>query len=342
MKINYSHNLSQIVLIDGLTRSGKSSLCQMIVSLRNSEHIDMSEIFECIISGLVLNKIKLEFAKPFLKNFFNQSSYNKLIGRGVNFRPTDFTGVKNFRDPKIYIDRLKIFSFEKKKYNYKKTHIKTSSFKDPILKILKKKNRFFPYQSHLILCDFNQFIKLNLNFKILEVFRNPIDNVISLINRGVFYKTSVKQDPRRFDLDILYKNKSIPWYTYNYANDFIKGNDAEKSALFVIKQINKIIQKKKLIEPYINEKILILRFEDLITDTHKELKKIANFLNSSLTITTKKFMKLANCPRELDIQLKEKNIQLLKKKIKNSKILDEIFKLETDYQSNLYGFKKYL
>ena len=53
MKINYSNNLSQIVLIDGLTRSGKSSLCQMIVSLKKSEHIDMSDIFECVMSGIV-------------------------------------------------------------------------------------------------------------------------------------------------------------------------------------------------------------------------------------------------------------------------------------------------
>ena len=46
MKINYSTNLAnQIVLIDGLTRCGKSSLCQMIVSLKDFEHVDMCEIF---------------------------------------------------------------------------------------------------------------------------------------------------------------------------------------------------------------------------------------------------------------------------------------------------------
>ena len=207
MKINYSNNLSQIVLVDGLTRSGKSSLCQMIVSLKKSEHIDMSDIFECIMSGIVLKKIKLEFAKPFLKNFFNQSAYYKMISRGVNFRPTDFTGIKNFRNPKVYINRLKVFSFRKKQYHYKKTHIKTASFNDHILEDLEKKKQFFPYQSHLILCDFDQFIKLNLNFKILEIFRSPVDNVISLINRDVFFKTSVKQDPRRFDLDIIHKKK---------------------------------------------------------------------------------------------------------------------------------------
>ena len=62
---------------------------------------------------------------------------------------------------------------------------------------LRQKKQFFPYQSHLILCDFDKFIKLNLDFKILEIFRSPVDNVISLINRDVFKKTDVKNDPRR-------------------------------------------------------------------------------------------------------------------------------------------------
>ena len=314
MKINYSNNLSQIVLIDGLTRCGKSSLCQMIVSLKKSEHIDMSDIFECIMSGLVLKKIKFEFAKPFLKNYFNQSAYNKMISRGVNFRSTDFTGIQNYRDPREYIKRLKIFSYKKKKYHYKKTHVKTAGFDDHVLNILRQKKRFFPYQSHLILCDFDKFIKLNLDFKILEIFRSPVDNVISLINRDVFRKTDVKNDPRRFDFDILYKKKSIPWYSYNYANEFIKANNAEKSALFVINQIKKITNKKKIIKPFINKKILIIKFEDLITETRKELLKIGKFLNTSLTLSTNKFMKAANCPRKIDPNLRLKNIAILKKK----------------------------
>ena len=340
MKINYSTNLAnQIVLIDGLTRCGKSSLCQMIVSLKDFEHVDMCEIFESVMSGLVLKKIPLEFAKPFIRNYFNQSAYNKLISRGVNFRPTDFTGIQNFRDPKIYINRLKIFSYKKKNYHYKKTHIKTEGSSDFVLESLKTKKHFFPYQSHLILCDFDKFINLELNYKIIEIFRSPIDNVISLINRKVFEKTDVKQDPRRFDFDILYKKQSIPWHTYHYANRFIKANNAEKCALFVINQTNKIITKRKIIAPYLNKKILIVKFEDLITNTKNELKKISLFLNTTLTNTSKKFIKNANCPRTIDPSTKSKNVSTLQKKIKNKIILNDLLSLEEDYQKNLYKFK---
>ena len=341
MRINYPANLAnQIVLIDGLTRCGKSSLCQMIVSLKNFEHVDMCEIFESVMSGLVLKKIPLEFAKPFLKNYFNQSAYNKLISRSVNFRPTDFTGIQNFRDPKIYIKRLKIFSYKKKNYHYKKTHVKTAGYNDFILESLRTKKHFFPYQSHLILCDFDKFKNLKLNYKILEIFRSPVDNVISLINRGVFEKTTIKQDPRRFDFDIFHKKQSIPWYTYDYADQFIKANIAEKSTLFVINQINKIKKKKRIIKPYLNKKVLIIKFEDLITDTKNELSKIAKFLNTSLTSSSNKFIKNANCPRIIDLNDKSKNIEILQKKIKNRIILKKLLFLEKEYQQNLYKFKK--
>ena len=107
MKLSEPKNISSInVFIDGLPRSGKSSICQTIISLKNSEHIDMATDLEYLITGLVTKKISNDFAKAYLKTHFNQSGYNKLIGRGVNFRPTDFTGVANFREPKIYYDRL--------------------------------------------------------------------------------------------------------------------------------------------------------------------------------------------------------------------------------------------
>ena len=117
-----------------------------------------------------------------------------------------------------------------------------------------------------------------------------------------------------FDFDILYRKNSIPWYTYNYANEFIKANNAEKSALFVINQIKKIKDKKKIIKPYINKKILIIKFENLITKTRKELLRIGKFLNTPLTLSANKFMKAANCPRKIDPNLRLKNIVILKKK----------------------------
>ena len=86
----------------------------------------------------------------------------------------------------------------------------------------------------------------------------------------------------------------------HYADKFLKANNAEKCALFVINQTNKIRKKKKIIHPYLNKKVLIIKFENLVTSTEKELKKISKFLNTSVTSSSKKFIKNANCPRTIN------------------------------------------
>lgn len=326
------------VFIDGLTRSGKSSLCQIIVSLKHSEHIDMATNLEYILMGRIFGKINNDFAKTYLKTYFNQSAYNKLIGRGVNFRPTDFTGVPNFRDPKIYYKRLKIFSYGRKKYHHKKTHIRVKSKNDPALSDIKSKYFFFPFQSHHLLCNFKEFKKLDLNYKIIEFLRNPIDTTYSLISRGLL-EGNAKKDPRKLNLDIIYNKKSLPWFVHGYEKEYCKANKFEKSALVVINEIKKIIKNKKLIKKLLGQKILLIKFEDFVTNTDTEMKKISKFLNTSFTKSTKNYIRDANCPRKIDSKISERKFLFLKKKIRNIKILNQLVKLEHDYKNNLYNLK---
>ena len=64
MKFSYSPNIAnELVFIDGLTRSGKSTLCQIIVSLKKLEHVDLATPLESIMSGIVLKKISPDYGK---------------------------------------------------------------------------------------------------------------------------------------------------------------------------------------------------------------------------------------------------------------------------------------
>lgn len=339
MKLNNPENISGVnVFIDGLARSGKSSLCQTIVSLKNSEHIDMATNLEYIMTGLVSKKISPDFAKIYLKTYFNQTGYNKLIGRGVNFRPTDFTGIANFRDPKIYYDRLKLFSYGKKKYHYKKTHIKVNNLKDPILETLHSKYFFFPFQSHYLLSYFREFKNLDLNYKIIEILRNPIDVVFSMISRGT-YDFNIKKDIRLLTLSILHKKKIAPWFVNDYVEDYLRSNKSERAALIVINNLEKMITNSNLIKPLINKKIFILPFEKFVTNTKKEMKNIAKFLKTKTTKSTDIFIKNANCPRTLDVDKTNEKLEFLSKKIKNKGLLKKLIKLEKQYKKNLYNFE---
>ena len=47
---------NKLLFIDGITRSGKSSLCQTIVALKNVEHVDLNFNFEYLFAGVVKKK----------------------------------------------------------------------------------------------------------------------------------------------------------------------------------------------------------------------------------------------------------------------------------------------
>ena len=339
MELNNPKNISGVnVFIDGLARCGKSSICQTIVSLKNSEHIDMATNLEYIMTGLVSKKISPDFAKTYLKTYFNQTGYNKLIGRGVNFRPTDFTGIANFREPKIYHDRLKIFSYGKKKYHYKKTHIKVNNLTDPVLKALNKKYFFFPFQSHYLLSYFKEFKNLDLNYKIIELLRNPIDVVFSMISRGM-HNFNTGKDIRLLTLSILYKKRNVPWFVHDYVEDYLKSNNHERVTLIVVNNLEKMIAHSNLSKPLIGKKIFILPFEKFVTNTKKEMQNIAKFLKTKTTKYTDVFIKNANCPRTLDLEKTSEKLEFLSKKIKNKDLLKRLIKLENQYKKNLYNFE---
>ena len=90
---------NQIVFIDGITRTGKLLLGSLVSSMDKMEHLEFGENFEFLLPALKNKKAKIDFVNAFLSNYLNQTIYNKHIGRNVNFRPSDRTGVFNSRNP---------------------------------------------------------------------------------------------------------------------------------------------------------------------------------------------------------------------------------------------------
>ena len=79
--------------------------------------------------------------------------------------------------------------------------------------------------------------------------------------------------------------------------------------------------------------------KSIINKTKKKFKIITALSVFYDTIDPNKFIKDANCPRSINPLTKLKNIEILKKNIKNKTILNNLLLLEDDYQKNLYHFK---
>ena len=317
-----SNNLKKpkLAFIDGLTRTGKSLLSGILPSLKNFEHLDFANELELLLSSYHCKKIKFDYLKSHLHKYFLEKAYNKLISRSVNFRPDDQTGVKNYAFTNIYQKRLK------------------KREGDGILKELYTSKNYNLYQTHDMMLHLNTLKNLNLNLKILEIYRNPFDLVYGWIKKDLLNRFN--NDERLWVYPKIRFNNSFSgiWYhiyVRKYFNIWKKLNYYEKTSLMVMEMIKKSVSNQKKNK----KKILIktLSYEDIIYN--KDLiPTLEKFFKSKKSVQTNSFLKKMHIPRKSikDEQLKKK--YYLKSNLQKKYFL-ELLKLEENYKKNLYGIK---
>ena len=307
--------LKNPVLIDGLSRSGKSVLSKILPTLSHSEHLKVFTYFEHLMPGLRFKEIKTDFADSQLILMLNELAYNTFISRDVNFRPRDYTSVSTQYHKKKYLNRLKY-----------------SDGDYVINKLLKTKN-FFPFMAHEIMPNIKFLNKLSMKFKIIEVYRNPVDNIFSWIQKKL--DSEFYENPRSYTLVNLHKKKKLPWFCNTHANDWFKLNKFEKCTLAVNNLIEMSIKNQKINK---KTKVLTISFEDFYQDPNLNVKKICTFLKTKTTKYTKSEIIKANCPREDDIILRNNKKQFIRERI-SKKLYEKMINLENHYENNVYGLK---
>ena len=306
-----------IIFIDGINRTGKLLTGSLVASLNKMEHLEFGEIFQHIVPAIKLKKISTDFSKAFLHNYINQLLYNKYLSRNVNFRKNDRTGIENYKNPKLYKKRLK-----------------TKEGKKIMPKIMVEKP-FLPFVTHDIMCNYDEFLKLDLDIKIIEIFRNPIDLVYSWKQRKL--SSRFGKDKRIFTLLIEKNKKPYSQHLYNLPKNWEKLNEIEKCIMYVKILTERSVNQLK--KNYNKKYIYLTDYETIISNTKKELIKISKFLNTSLSKKSLKFIKKEKCPKIINYKLRKKKLNYINKGVSN-KYQKMLIEMEKNYLNDIYGLKK--
>ncbi len=308
-----------LIILDGLNRSGKILLGSLVSSFKNMESLEFGENFEHFLPAMKFKHVSSNFSKSFLTNYLNQLIYNKMISRNSNFRPYDRTGILRSRSPKTYKKRLKMKEG------------------DPVVKRIKNSNFFLPLVTHDLMSNFDELNKINLKFKIFQIFRNPFDLTYSWYKTGLGKRWG--RDPRLFSMTITKNKKNFPWYVYNYktTKDLDSLNEVDLCAIYIISQIKKTLKNIKKLK---NKKNLyITDYHFLIENPEKELKNIAKFLKTDFSNKTKRNIKKENCPNfSVRNQLERKKL-FIKRKIKRE-IFVKLLEYEKKHRNNIYNLRR--
>lgn len=280
----------KILFVDGLSGSGKSLVGPLITSMQKSEYWVYDHLFEEIIVLLANNKIDLSSAKSLLRIHADMNLYNLAIGRNVNFRPNDHSGVYYGMMQKEFNIRLKIKDG------------------DHILKKILKENMWLPIMSHNILIYSNYVNKLFDDREIffISISRNPA-KLISDFYDGK-WQSKINNNARELFLTYKKKNKIYPWFLSNSKN---KNSFIESYAEFVLYYHN--YQKRLKLNHY------LIRFENFVKKPEKDLENLKKILGSQ-TKTTKKILRFFNLPRTKDDKSLKDDLHKIDKIIKNKKL----------------------
>ena len=299
--------LKNLILVTGTHTSGKSMVAPVVASLNKVEILRKIYLLDQLAILNEFKKINKKSSSFLAKQILDQSYYDQLIGRNMNFRYEDETSVAISKNPSYFKKRLKIKRGPE------------------VIAKHKKKGTHMLVDTHDGVWFYNFWKNLNIkNMKIINIYRNPIDIVNSWINLdlGKAEKQLLCQIPL-----IRYKNKTKIFYL---SNNIKKKYNSKYDCIvdMVFNCVNKEIESYKKIKD--KKKIIRIDFDDFATDTKNYINKIEKFLNLSKTKFTKKILIRENLPRVIKTEDRENKRKLIK------------FNTSVHYYNKLLGLERKL
>lgn len=275
----YQYDLinENILFVDGLTRVGKTALNQLISGIGGVSHPQVFSLIEQICPMVLEGEITKEAASALIRLQLNERAYDYELSRNVNFRKTDLTSVHNSQYPEDFFKRLDLVDG------------------DEVLK--NRKEVIHQFLTHDLLSSFKVLQSFELPFKMVEVFRDPIETIYSWHSRGWGHRFD-EADLRSFTTLFETDNKVVPHHFTGVKENYFECNEVEKCVLMHNHLIRKSIVEFEKLSRKEKEKIHLVCYEDVLSSPFLMVSNIANFLGCQLSNQMDRYLKIAALPRK--------------------------------------------
>lgn len=295
---------SKIILIDGFSSSGKSLVCPLITALNKVENWQIDYSYEQIAILYYQDKISINSVRAIYNTRTDELIYNLFLSRNINFRKTDMTSPFFIENEDKYLKRL-----DKKEGN-------------DVVKEIQQIEPIIPLHIHYI---------FGYTDILLKAFRNKLSLYIIMLRDPLYlvctwdkdnWVNRIGTDNRDYHLTLNYKNKIIPWFAKEYANEYIKANDTEKSILTIYNLYKRIFSMYECLNFDEKQKIMIIFFDEFINHPMDYVDKICQSLNTTKSQDFDKMMSMLSLPRS-----KQESVMTIEKfMIEKSKKISPYYK----------------
>lgn len=275
---NLVRNISygnDIIIVDGMWRTGKSLLGPIVGAFEGVQKpkIDYNFEWSCILHSL--GSLSIDDASLMLKLHADLCTHNNYLGREMNFRPKDDSGI--FKNPNKFNNLRRIFISDG---NNIQEEIKAQ--KPPLMIIT---HSTFQVGEPLVAA-------YGKRLKMIVVERNPV----FYLEQWAEYLEMIGSDPR--ELEITKHDGFVPWFILDiYEDEYKSGSYMDKSLIMYrsLREMKKNIIAKDIFDSH---NLLTIPYESLVYSPSLWIEKIGSFLNKSGTGKALKFQKQLNLPRK--------------------------------------------
>jgi len=303
-----------LVFIDGLTRCGKSIFSPLIGTFERCEQIRFFSLIEQLIPAIMTESIELDFCRSLLRTQLNEFAYDMMLSRNANFRKGEQTSIYNHPEPEIYENRL------------------NKPEGDGVISEIRSNERIIPIMTHDMMASMDSLIQLNLNFKMIEIYRHPIDLINSQFQRG--WGKRFGNDPRAFTLTVSKMGALYPWYAIGFEDMWESFSELERVVWMTLTLLEKSVTNHKELTD--KQNLLSIRFEDLVTTPNPVIAKITQFLRTQETKNTWEVLEKSNIPRMIDKGKRISTFKHINKSIRPD-LRKSLEQTVNNYESNCYG-----
>ncbi len=307
-----SETISKPIIVDGIGRTGKFFLGKILCGLENIEYFQYVSILEHIPYLYRLGCINEDAALSLLQINADEHAYNMLVGRNINLRFDDGSSVKNSLESELYIERANV-------------PINTDIIRD------KNHVRYSPFITHETFPNIKIFFKAFQKIKIVLLKRHPIDVVHSWFLRG-WGNRFENNDVLAFIPLLKNKGLQFPWYVNGWEEEYYQISAIDR----IIKGINNLMTMEENMFSSLSEKqqqnVLIIRYENLVEKTEKQISKLEYFLKSKSSKRMPMIMQNQKCPNKVSLIDRQSKLQDIKKGT-SKKYFDLLLSRTSAYES---------
>ncbi len=267
-----------VVLIDGLTRSGKSLLGPVLSSFDRVEIERLEPDVEWMGDLAHLGRVERDAAVTFLRLTVDRLFYEGLIGRNTNFRFGDHSSVWRAPSRWRYFRRLLLDE------------------RLPLLDRVANERPIFQNMVHHQLMNLPLYAEaFGDRLRMIEMVRDPVDLIDSWMRKDK--GALIGNDPLISMVFIERGGRELPWYAAGWEDEYLAASPLDRVIRLIATKWRLSIDAWRAADETLRSRLLMIPFEDFVQRTGDYIDCLGSFVGTRPTRRTAAMLRSQRCPR---------------------------------------------